>query len=62
MLELTNKYLIREIGDLKNFITITYIINDIYKRITPKYIKEGKNINASIMSNSEIITISLVGK
>lgn len=63
MLELTNKYSIREIGDLKDFITVTYvIIDDIYQRITPTYIKERKNINESILSDSEIITISTVGE
>lgn len=63
MLEFTNKYFIKKIGDLKDFITVTYIIiDDIYRRITPTYIKERKNINTSIMSDSEIITISLVGE
>ncbi|SNT22695.1 Transposase DDE domain-containing protein [Anaerovirgula multivorans] len=63
MLELTNKYSIKEIGDLKDFITVTYVvIDDIYQRITPTYIKERKNINESILSDSEIITISIVGE
>lgn len=63
MLEITNKYSIKEIGDLKDFTTVTYvIIDDIYQRITPTYIKERKNINESILSDSEIITISIVGE
>lgn len=63
MLELTSKYSIKEIDDLKDFITVTYvIIDDIYQRITPTHIKERKNINNSILSDSEIITISIVGK
>ncbi|SNS91763.1 transposase, IS4 family [Anaerovirgula multivorans] len=63
MLEFTKEYSIKEIGNFKDFITITYIlIDDIYQRITPTHIKERRNINASILSDSEIITISIVGE
>ncbi|MFT9494171.1 IS982 family transposase [Anaerosolibacter sp.] len=63
MLELTNKYSIKKIDDLKDFITIIYvIIDDIYQSITPTRIKNRRNINDAILSDSEIITISIVGE
>lgn len=63
MLEFTKQYNIKEIGDLKDFITVTYIlIDDIYQRITPTHIKKRRNINDSILSDSEIITIGIVGE
>lgn len=63
MLEFTKKYSIKEIDDLKDFITVTYIlIDDIYQEITPTHIKERRNINDSILSDSEIITIGIVGE
>ena len=63
MLEFTNKYFIKEITDLKNFITIIYIlIDDIYQEIAPAHIKERGNIKDAILSDSEIITISIVGE
>ncbi|SNS36090.1 hypothetical protein SAMN05446037_1008146 [Anaerovirgula multivorans] len=61
MLEFSKEYSIKEIGDLKDFITVTYIlINDIYQRVLPTHIKKLRNINTSILSDSEIITISIV--
>lgn len=58
-----NQYSIKKIEDLKDFITVTYvIIDDIYHEVTPTYIKERRNINESILSDSEIITISIVGE
>ena len=58
-----NKYCIKEITDLKDFITVVYIlIDDIYQEITPTYIKERRNIKDAILSDSEIITISIVGE
>lgn len=63
MLELDRNYSIKEIENLKDFITIAYvIIDDIYKKVTPTYIVNRCNINDSIMSDSEIITISIVGE
>ncbi|MEW9124849.1 MAG: IS982 family transposase, partial [Thermotaleaceae bacterium] len=63
MLEFSNKYSIKEIADLKDFITIIYIlIDDIYQEITPTHIKEHRNIKDAILSDSEIITISIVGE
>lgn len=62
MLEL-NKYSINKIEDLKDFITVVYVsIDDIYQEITPTYIKERRNIKDAILSDSEIITISIVGE
>ena len=63
MLELDRSYSIKEIGDLKDFVTVSYvIIDDIYQKVTPTYIKNRCNINDSILSDSEIITISIVGE
>jgi len=62
MLELNNYYT-TEIENLRDFITIAYvIIDDIYQEITPTYIKERRNIDKAILSDSEIITISIVGE
>lgn len=63
MHELHNNYSIQEIENLKDFVTIAYIIiNDIYKRVTPTHISNRCNIKDSIMSDSEIITISIIGE
>ncbi len=63
MLEPDRTYSIKEIGDLKDFVTVAYvIIDDIYQKVTPTYIKNRCNINDSILSDSEIITISIVGE
>ena len=62
MLEL-NKYSIKEIENLKDFITVVFvIIDDIYHDIAPTHIKERRNINDALLSDSEIITISIVGE
>lgn len=62
MLELCNNYS-TQITNLKDFITVAYIIiDDIYQEVTPTHIKDRRNINDSIMSDSEIITISIVGE
>lgn len=61
MLELNNYY--NQINDLNDFITVTFvIIDDIYEKVTPAYIKKRRNIDKSIMSDSEIITLSIVGE
>jgi hypothetical protein len=63
MLELDRHYSIKEIENLKDFITaVCVIIDDIYPKITPTHIANRCNIKASIMSDSEIITISIVGE
>lgn len=63
MLELHKSYCIKEIENLKEFITVVFvIIDDIYKIVTPTHIANRCNINDSIMSDSEIITISIVGE
>jgi len=62
MLELNNYYN-TSIDNLKDFIIVTFvIIDDIYQKVTPAYIKNRKNIDSAILSDSEIITISLVGE
>lgn len=62
MLEL-NKNSTITISNLKDFITVTYvIIDDIYQKVTPAYIQYRRNIDKAMMSDSEIITLSLVGE
>lgn len=63
MLELHKNYCIKEIENLKDFVTVAFvIIDDIYKKVTPTHIAQRCNINDCIMSDSEIITISIVGE
>lgn len=63
MLELNKSYSIKEIEDFKDLVTIVYvIIDDIYQEVTPTYIKNRRNVGDSILSDSEIITISIVGE
>nr|WP_313233854.1 hypothetical protein [Tissierella praeacuta] len=43
MLEFSNKYFTKEVTDLKDFITVVYIlIDDIYQEITPAAIYEKR--------------------
>lgn len=63
MLELYKTDSITAIEDLKDFITVIFVIvNDIYQEVTPAYIKNRRNSNYSLMSDSEIITVSLTGE
>jgi hypothetical protein len=63
MLELHKTYSIKEIEDFKDLVTIVYIIiDDIYQEITPTHIKNRQNVDYSILSDSEVITISIVGE
>lgn len=63
MLELYKTDSITVIEDLKDFIIVIFVIvDDIYQDVTPAYIKNRRNSNCSKMSDSEIITISLVGE
>lgn len=62
MLEL-NKYDIKKIEDLKDFITVTFvIIDDIYHEIAPTNVADRRNLDKATLSDSEIITISIVGE
>lgn len=62
MLELNN-YFIKEIKNLKDLITVVFvIIDDAYEEITPTHIKKRRNYNKATLSDSEIITISIVGE
>ena len=57
------KYSIKGIENLKDFFLVTYVmIDDLYQEITPEYIKSRKNAEYSILSDSEIITISIIGE
>ena len=54
---------INNINNLKDFVTTVYvIIDDIYQRITPAKIRNRRNICYSKLSDSEIITICIVGE
>lgn len=47
----------------KNFITVIYIlIDDIYQEVISAHIKKYRNIKNAILSDSEIIIISIVGE
>jgi hypothetical protein len=47
-----NKYFTKEIKDLKDFVTVIYVIvDDIYQEIVPAHIKNHKNIEYSILSD-----------
>jgi hypothetical protein len=62
MLELNN-YSIQNIENLTDlFTTVFVIIDDIYNETTPISIKNRRNIKDSKLSDSEIITISIVGE
>jgi hypothetical protein len=63
MLDIHSNNFSKEISNLKDFFTVAYvIIDDIYHKVTPAHIRNRRNINDSIMSDSEIITISIVGE
>lgn len=63
MLEFNRNYSIKQIGDLKDFVTVAYvIIDDIYQKVTPTHIADRCNISDSILSDSEIIIINIVGE
>ncbi len=62
MLELNNYY-IKKVENLTDLFTITFtIIDDIYNEIIPDSIKNRRNIGESKLSDSEIISISIVGE
>jgi len=63
MLEFHKNNCTMKIVDLNHLITVVYVIvDDIYQTFTPTHIKERRNINTCILSDSEIITISIVGE
>lgn len=54
---------INKIENFKDFFTAAYtIIDDVYKKVIPKNIQNRRNKSRSKLSDSEIITISLVGE
>ncbi|MCK8826549.1 IS982 family transposase [Natroniella acetigena] len=62
MLE-SRDYFTTKIEDLKDLITVSFvIIDDTYKEVTPTYIKNRRNVDKAINTDSEIITISIVGE
>lgn len=63
MPELHTHYPIKEIADMKDFITAAFvIIDDLYQSIAPTHIKNRRNIETALLHDSEIITISIVGE
>lgn len=62
MLEFTY-YNTEKINDLKDFFTVVFVlIDDVYNEIIPASIKNRRNISDSKLSDSEIISISIVGE
>ena len=62
MLEFTY-YNTEKINDLKDLFTIIFVlVDDVYNEIIPSNIKNRRNISDSKLSDSEIISISIVGE
>lgn len=62
MLEFTY-YNTGKIDDLKDFFTVVFVlIDDVYNEIIPSSIKNRRNVSESKLSDSEIISISIVGE
>lgn len=62
MLEFTY-YNTEKIDNLKDFFTVVFVlIDDVYNEIIPSSIKNRRNISDSKLSDSEIISISIVGE
>lgn len=62
MLEPKNYY-ITEVENIQELMTIIFIIiDDLYEEVTPTSIKERKNKDRAKMSDSEIITMAIVGE
>lgn len=62
MLELSNHNITTSIENLKDLITVCFvIIDDTYQQVTPNFVKNRRNVNFSLMHDSEIIAIALVG-
>ena len=62
MLELNNYYIQEQKNLTDLFTNVFVIIDDIYNEIIPISISNRRNINDSKLSDSEIITISIVGE
>ena len=62
MLELNNYYIQEQKNLTDLFTNVFVIIDDIYNEIIPMSISNRRNINDSKLSDSEIITISIVGE
>lgn len=62
MLEFTY-YNTEKIDNLKDFFTVSFVlIDDVYNEIIPESIKNRRNVSECKLSDSEIITISIVGE
>ena len=56
-------YNTQKIDDLKDFFTVAFVlIDDVYNEIIPASIRNRRNVVESKLSDSEIITISIVGE
>lgn len=62
MLEL-NHYSVQEVENLKDFFLVCYvIIDDIYHQVIPDHIRFRRNYASSKLSDSEVITLAIVGE
>lgn len=62
MLQL-NRYYFHEELSLSDFFLVTYvIIDDLYHQVIPDEIRFRRNYNQAKLSDSEIITLALVGE
>lgn len=62
MLEL-NTYSVQEIENLKDFFLVCYVIvDDLYHQVIPDHIRFRRNHATSKLSDSEVITLAIVGE
>ena len=63
MLEFVQKKYSTEIENLKDFILVAFVlIRDLYEKYTPTETRHRNGVKRMIMSDTEIITISIVGE
>lgn len=56
-------YNTEKIDNLKDFFTVVFVlIDDVYNEIIPSSIKNRRNVSDSKLSDSEIISISIVSE
>ena len=62
MLEL-NHYSVQDIENLKDFFLVSYIIiDDLYHQVIPDHLRFRHNYACSKLSDSEVITLAIVGE
>ena len=51
------------VENIKDLITVVYVlVDDLYKEVVPKEIKYRLNWNKAVLSDSEVITIAIMGE